>query len=507
MTRRAVVVLTALIATGGSDSARHRPERSPCGPHDRQSFSSATTAILVDVVVRDRKGRPVTDMNAAEFSLYEDGTPQKIDTFTRVTRGGGIGVDVKWKQPGSTVAILPAGSVPPPLPGRGRRQPGDDCPGVRSLVGRGAWAGAEGDARVRADVRRIRRARGRVRHRSRDARDAVATPPTGRRSGGPSARSCRPAARPPIRRPSGGTKSWSAAASFKASSSPWLRRRPPAAAWRPTARGWGWRRPNSGCSRWNARMIDGFDTLDRDHKGYDTTLALMRVIRSLAETPGRKSIVFFSEGLPVSPVLSARFDDLIDAANRSNVTVYAVDANGLRTSSSSTETRKQLQEFTDDRMMQNISGGSGGDQPMTRGVERVEDMVRLDSRTGLARLAEDTGGFLVEESNNLTRGLQADRRGQPVPLPADVRPTQHGVRREVPRDRGEVEPLRRAGLRAQGLSRRPRATRPSIAAASKCRRLRCSTGRRCRMPFPSGAPGLQLPRPAPSGSDAPAWSG
>ena len=130
------------------------------------------------------------------------------------------------------------------------------------------------------------------------------------------------------------------------------------------------------------------------------------MIRSLAETPGRKSIVFFSEGLPVSPVLSARFDDLIDAANRSNVTVYAVDANGLRTSSSSAKTRKELQEFTDDRMMQNISGGSGGDQPMTRGVERVEDMVRLDSRTGLARLAQDTGGFLVEESNNLTRAFK-----------------------------------------------------------------------------------------------------
>jgi hypothetical protein len=57
-------------------------------------------------------------------------------------------------------------------------------------------------------------------------------------------------------------------------------------------------------------------------------------------------------------------------------------------------------------MMQNISGGSGGDQPMTRGLERVEDMVRLDSRTGLARLAEDTGGFLVEQSNDLTRAFK-----------------------------------------------------------------------------------------------------
>jgi hypothetical protein len=32
-----------------------------------------------------------------------------------------------------------------------------------------------------------------------------------------------------------------------AAATAWRRRR-----WRPTARGWGWRRPNSGSSRWNA---------------------------------------------------------------------------------------------------------------------------------------------------------------------------------------------------------------------------------------------------------------
>ena len=40
-----------------------------------------------------------------------------------------------------------------------------------------------------------------------------------------------------------------------------------------------------------------------------------------------------------------------------NVTVYAVDANGLRAKSSSGGTRKEIQEFADERMMQNVSGG------------------------------------------------------------------------------------------------------------------------------------------------------
>ena len=53
----------------------------------RQSFTSTATAILVDVVVRDRNGRPVTDLTAADFEVAEDGVPQKVDTFTpRVAR-------------------------------------------------------------------------------------------------------------------------------------------------------------------------------------------------------------------------------------------------------------------------------------------------------------------------------------------------------------------------------------------------------------------------------------
>jgi VWFA-related protein len=404
MTRRAVVVLTALMATGGSD-VLGVGQSEPVRPSDRQSFSSATTAILVDVVVRDRKGSPVTDMNAAEFSLYEDGTPQKIDTFTRVTRGGGIGVDVRWKRPGSTVAILPAGSLPPPLPGEDAANQAttalvfdhlsEEALGLaqKATLEYVPMTG-ESDARVGvfATDPGIRVMQSYTTDRSVIRRAVSEIMPAG--SSAVDQKADRRDEIMQRRRELQGEQLAMGAA---------------------TGTGGGLAANSSRMAQAETElrllemergMIDGFDTLDRDHKGYDTTLALIRVIRSLAETPGRKSIVFFSEGLPVSPVLSARFDDLIDAANRSNVTVYAVDANGLRTSSSSANTRKRLQEFTDDRMMQNISGGSGGDQPMTRGLESVEDMVRLDSRTGLARLAEDTGGFLVEESNNLTRAFK-----------------------------------------------------------------------------------------------------
>jgi hypothetical protein len=73
-------------------------------------------------------------------------------------------------------------------------------------------------------------------------------------------------------------------------------------------------------------MLRSFGEFDRTTKGYDTSLSLLAVVQSLSNYPGRKTIVFFSEGLPVSPSLTSRLDAVIDAANRANVTAYAVDA-------------------------------------------------------------------------------------------------------------------------------------------------------------------------------------
>jgi VWFA-related protein len=87
-------------------------QTSPAPSTDHQSYTSATTAILVDVVVRDHKGQLVTDLTADDFSLTEDGASQKIETFSRVTRGGGIGLNVRWKGAGKTSIVTAKGEDP-----------------------------------------------------------------------------------------------------------------------------------------------------------------------------------------------------------------------------------------------------------------------------------------------------------------------------------------------------------------------------------------------------------
>ncbi|MDE3179909.1 MAG: VWA domain-containing protein [Acidobacteriota bacterium] len=45
-------------------------------------FHVERNEVLVDVRVTDRKGLPVTDLKAGDFKVYEDGVPQKIDSFS-----------------------------------------------------------------------------------------------------------------------------------------------------------------------------------------------------------------------------------------------------------------------------------------------------------------------------------------------------------------------------------------------------------------------------------------
>lgn len=155
-------------------------------------------------------------------------------------------------------------------------------------------------------------------------------------------------------------------------------------------------------------MERSYEAMMRDQQGFATTNGLLALIDALGMLPGRKTVVFFAEGLAIPANVQARFDSVVATANRANVSVYTVDAAGLRVHSKASETARQVKAlgelgFTD----------RGDENAWTKDLELNEDILKQDPSASLGILADRTGGFLINNTNDLARGfrqIDADRR-------------------------------------------------------------------------------------------------
>ena len=81
-TRRTYVLLAVLTLSSVNSifraSAQQRQDETP--------IRIRTNEVALDIVVRDKKLRPVRDLTAGEFEVYEDGVRQQIGSFRFVLR-------------------------------------------------------------------------------------------------------------------------------------------------------------------------------------------------------------------------------------------------------------------------------------------------------------------------------------------------------------------------------------------------------------------------------------
>ncbi|MBA2524508.1 MAG: VWA domain-containing protein [Pyrinomonadaceae bacterium] len=125
--------------------------------------------------------------------------------------------------------------------------------------------------------------------------------------------------------------------------------------------------------------------------------ALNYVVRGLRELPGRKSVVLISDGIKIfngsslsrgSRILTA-LRRLTDLANRASVVIYTIDARGLPVLSLTAA--DGIGEMTPTQVEQRLSS-------------RRSDF--FDSQSGLAYLAQQTGGLAIRNSNDLSGGIR-----------------------------------------------------------------------------------------------------
>ena len=395
--RSATALLAALLSAPPLLPAPQEPPQPP-------RFGSGAEVVVLDVVVRDRKGRTIRDLRPEELQVYEDGVPQQALSFRLRAAGD------PSPEPAAPAGALAAPSAPSAGPQPRASAPANLVtlvfdqlgPEGRTIARKAGMAlarlGERDDLLVsvfqiretpllvqqftserRAIEDAVLRATGEVNAQYTNATDDLAEAVQRERDLRERFESMAATA---------GPESAAAAA-------------------------------NLGRAADMARMaVDALrltQTLQREQQGHSSLYSLLALSRQQQPLAGRKTILFFSEGIQVPPTLEHVLSTAISEANRANVSIYAVDARGLGDARRFDATRETLQEAV---AAANRATTSQGLSPVSReevlAPETAESALRMDVQGALADLASGTGGALIANTNDVTRGIEraiGDLRG------------------------------------------------------------------------------------------------
>lgn len=147
-------------------------------------------------------------------------------------------------------------------------------------------------------------------------------------------------------------------------------------------------------------MLQFSQELNREQAGRSSIFPLLALVKGQNSLPGRKSVIYFTEGLYVPASLSEVFQTVIGAANRNNVTFYAADIRGLQTTGDNggiAELRGAAAS-SNRSTMGNRPGAVTRDQVTAQ--DRAAEAIRMNGQNAMAELAENTGGFLISNTND-----------------------------------------------------------------------------------------------------------
>src|SRR5262245_54381501 len=110
--RRSTIFLSVLLASVFvPGNPAQTPEKKPVSAEQDDVIKVTSNLVNLDVVVKDRKGRPITDLKAEDFTVSENGTLQKIEFFDSTLTSAN-----ETAQPGKTVSTETVSRTPSAFP-------------------------------------------------------------------------------------------------------------------------------------------------------------------------------------------------------------------------------------------------------------------------------------------------------------------------------------------------------------------------------------------------------
>ena len=384
-----ILILALLVPVLGQNPTSPQQKRRA---EDEDVVRITTNLIQVDAVVTDKNGNPVTDLNADEFEIQENGEKQKITNFSYVTVASVAGNPENSAAPVDKFATSGDRNAPPP-------------PVIlRPQEVRRTFALVVDDLGLSFDsMTYVRRALHKFVNEQMQPGDLVAVIRT--------------------------STSIGALQQFT-SDKRQLHTTIDRLRWNPLGRGgispFAPIQGDDIASETRADMAGGSDpgstsaSLDEFSDELFTvgTLGTLgNILKGLRVMPGRKSVMLFSDGIKIhnsegmSDYILDDLRRLTDFANRASVVVYTIDARGLPSLElTATDNVGGMQRpIVGGNQSRGGRGRGGGAGLVTNRMDSSLLKRRTDffeSQQGMNYLAEMTGGLAMRNSNDLSGGLK-----------------------------------------------------------------------------------------------------
>lgn len=390
----ALTCWTAIVLGGGVLQAA-TPAQAPAANGSDQTFKTGTEEVVLDVVVRDKKNRPIDDLKASDFQVYDNGVKRQVKSFRLVQGNEATSADGHTAPLDAMRQVRLLTLIFDNLDVEGRRLSRDA--GFSLLKD-------ELQPNVFISVLAI------------DHALEVIQPFTNDRG----------LLRKAIERVTGGANNFgsdTAAATEELQQMLGPNQAGQGMADQAGSISNGATGPNGPASAASASaganavmaqmMLQIVQSKQRDSGidlGRAKVFALLDVVKQQYLLPGRKTILYFTPGFSIPLGMEQPFKSVISIANRSNVSFYALDARGLGEGSQNAGSTAQLQDAL-----------SASDENYRRGNVSMANAQSVDSaiaagranvQNTLAELADSTGGFLIANTN--------DFRGQLKHLTEDI---------------------------------------------------------------------------------------
>ena len=367
-------VLAALAAPGPLQASTQAPETG-----QQPTFATGTARVMLDVVVRDKKGRPVLDVRADEIEVAEEGIRQTIEDFKRIEILPPTGAaGAAPAQADATRQLSLVTLVFDQLGETGRR-----------LAQRAAEAFLEKGLRANTFVavfrvdQRLAMMQAFTNDRAR-LKDAIARSTSGTYAGVTDEK-----------------------AALEQAMAELERTQAVASATGPGAASQGGGFASRAQAQALSNMLRMANALQRQQMGTSSLYPLIALVKGQQTLAGRKTLMYLSERLDVPPNLDAVFRSVISEANRANVSVYTIDARGLSTEQELAGARDALaeaQRVSQETMESRGAGAVSKDE--VKLSETAESSLRASVEGVLRDLAEGTGGFAIANTNNFKPGAE-----------------------------------------------------------------------------------------------------